>query len=310
MCFWGDFGSGSFTLAAWIKSSTINALYSRIVSHYCGGHYGHYQLVDIHLDGKGHAEINVRDNELNQVYFAGTTNVEDGQWHYVVGVRDNDTLYLYVDSMQEGMADVSSVGDVVGPQPWTIGASKDYQGIVQTFYQGLIDDVRIYNRALSTEEIQAQMHKKPAVAEPNLVGYWDFDEGEGQVAYDMSGNGNDGQLGTSPDEDGGDPNWVNSVPPVGICTLEELVERNLNRLMDIKQDILQQLEGAVAKEKMLLRFLNTSFRDRDFGTASKSDVVKAKQKILSAMRHEQQAQNSVEKSVEKIDDALKTLDIE
>jgi len=42
------------------------------------------------------------------------------------------------------------------------------------------------------------------ISDPNLVGWWKFDEGYGSIAYDWSGHGNDGRLG-------GDPQWVEGI---------------------------------------------------------------------------------------------------
>ena len=74
------------------------------------------------------------------------------------------------------------------------------------------------------------MHRKLRGDEDGLVGYWDFDEGVGQVAGDVKGN--DGQLGDVDIPDNSDPNWVDSVPPVGICTTKGLVERNLSDVLN------------------------------------------------------------------------------
>jgi Concanavalin A-like lectin/glucanases superfamily len=41
-----------------------------------------------------------------------------------------------------------------------------------------------------------------------LRAYWPLDERSGQVAHDLSGNANDGQLGSTPWPDGADPHWV------------------------------------------------------------------------------------------------------
>jgi hypothetical protein len=54
-------------------------------------------------------------------------------------------------------------------------------------FKGMIDEVRVYNRALSIDEI----------ADPpktGLVAYWPFDRGEGTLAADASGEGNDGKI--------------------------------------------------------------------------------------------------------------------
>jgi hypothetical protein len=47
-----------------------------------------------------------------------------------------------------------------------------------------------------------------ADAERSLLGHWPLDEGAGQVAHDVSGNGNDGVLGATAGADTSDPAWV------------------------------------------------------------------------------------------------------
>ncbi len=65
--------------------------------------------------------------------------------------------------------------------------ARPYRGYpAERFFNGKIDDVRIYNRVLSTEEIQANMHTPLTGEEDGLVGYWSFDEGTGQITYDSS----------------------------------------------------------------------------------------------------------------------------
>ena len=172
----------------------------------------------------------------------------------------------------------------------------------------MVDDVCVYNRALTAEEIQLLTHTRPA-GEPNLVAYWDFDEGEGQAAEDSSANGNDGTLGSTEEVDDNDPNWTDSIPPVGICTLDGLVERNISNVLDIKAEILDLLNIALGKEDALLDYMDEAFHNGEFDNLSKNDVVKAKQKILSAIQQQEQAETTIGQSLEKLNDALDALDI-
>jgi len=81
----------------------------------------------------------------------GSTNVNDGHWHHVAGVYDQEKLYLYIDGSLDASAEVS--GTIrVNDEPVYIGENAQ---MPNRFWNGLIDDVRIYSYALSTEEISA-----------------------------------------------------------------------------------------------------------------------------------------------------------
>ncbi len=73
----------------------------------------------------------------------------------------------------------------------TIGT--DYE--TNDWFSGKIDEVSIWNRALTQEEIQAMMYSMIITEqEENLVGYWRMEKGTGTTALDLSGNGNHGTI--------------------------------------------------------------------------------------------------------------------
>jgi hypothetical protein len=80
--------------------------------------------------------------------------ITDGLWHHVGVVYDFDGLHrsLYVDGIQVAI-DVTPVVPMRSDGGLYIGADKTLEAA--TFFSGLIDDVRIYNQALSAEEIAA-----------------------------------------------------------------------------------------------------------------------------------------------------------
>ncbi|KKK60309.1 hypothetical protein LCGC14_3025660, partial [marine sediment metagenome] len=131
--------------------------------------------------------------------------------------------------------------------------------------------------------------------------------GSGQVAGDSAG-GNDGQLGDANTSDNSDPNWTDDIPPVGICTVEGIVERNLLDVLDMKNDVLDILDEAIGKEEALWEYMDTVFKNRDFGNTSKGDVVKAKQKIMGAIQHEVQAETDIKHSIKKLEDSMSAID--
>ncbi len=83
----------------------------------------------------------------------GNVNVNDGEWHHAAGVYDGSKYYLYVD----GELDVSkntSGAMSISSYPVMIGANAQQSG---REFEGLIDDVRVYKRALTETEILGVM---------------------------------------------------------------------------------------------------------------------------------------------------------
>ncbi|MBD8079575.1 glycoside hydrolase family 2 [Cellulosimicrobium arenosum] len=75
-----------------------------------------------------------------------------GDWYHVVGVRDADaqTLTLFVNGEQVGQSDVC--GGVSPSGPLTIGRGQ-WSGNPVDYWPGTIDDVRVFDRALSADEV-------------------------------------------------------------------------------------------------------------------------------------------------------------
>jgi len=65
-------------------------------------------------------------------------------------------------------------------------------------YNGLVDDVRIWNVARTQAEIRVKMNRALTGSESGLAAYWPFDEGTGGTAHDQTANGNDGTLVNGP----------------------------------------------------------------------------------------------------------------
>ncbi|MEN6426614.1 MAG: LamG-like jellyroll fold domain-containing protein [Phycisphaerales bacterium] len=114
--------------------------------------------------------------------------VELGVFHHFAATYDGTTMRLYRDgqllsSSYEGTALVHGSGDRV-----------DFSG--QETFHGHLDDVRIYDEALSRSQIRVLMG--PPI--PRLVAHWTLDELSGDVAHDNTGN-YQGRLF-------GDPAWL------------------------------------------------------------------------------------------------------
>ena len=86
-------------------------------------------------------------------YTYGVTPVDDGEWHHIGWVYDGTMNYLYLDGEIDATEENS--GEItVSSFPLYIGENS---GATGRFWNGLIDDVQIYNRPLTQEEVQIVM---------------------------------------------------------------------------------------------------------------------------------------------------------
>jgi len=85
---------------------------------------------------------------------SGTTNIKDGNWHYIVGTFSNGTINIYVDGKLDGTGswDGRSLSNTTSK--WYIGYHKAWNN----YYTGLIDEVRIFNAAIPTSQVKEQYY--------------------------------------------------------------------------------------------------------------------------------------------------------
>jgi hypothetical protein len=156
-----------------------------------GGSASGYAL--ILKDGKPRFIIRVKDG-VNEVCAPDEVL---GQWVHLAGILTGQKeLQLYVNGRLAASAKASALFGSPG-QAMEIGA--DGGSAVGEYtspftFTGSIDEVRIYHRALSQEEVQQHFANPgpPPAKEPGLVLSFSFDQGD---AKDGSGNGNDGVVG-------------------------------------------------------------------------------------------------------------------
>ena len=82
----------------------------------------------------------------------------------------------------------------------------------------------------------------------------------------------------------------------------------MSDILDRKFGILYELGIVLGKEDALLDYMDDAFGNGELDNLSSGDVVKAKQKIHSAIQQEEQAGTAVDQSIEKLEDALEALD--
>ena len=141
-------GNSDFTLSFWMKSIQSSGDPPIVSDKDWGNGWNNGYVA--HLED-GVCKINIGDG-LNRVDLDGTIIVNDGNWHMCTFVfEETSDVTLYVDGVYDGSADITSINDVQSSLSTVIGndGTKSYSAI----YNGSIDEVRIFQRALSEEQI-------------------------------------------------------------------------------------------------------------------------------------------------------------
>ena len=82
--------------------------------------------------------------------------VNDGKWHFLTWVRSSDSMKMYLDGALRETTSVRA-GNVTNGLPISIGAEyNDDKAEIASGFNGIIDEVAFFDRALSEEEIQGQ----------------------------------------------------------------------------------------------------------------------------------------------------------
>jgi len=116
-------------------------------------------------------------------------------WHHIAFTYDGSNVRIYIDGAETASAPTS--GSL--PASSVTGYIGNNSPGVPRYWNGFIDEVRIYRRSLSADEV-AQHYLGVFIDESDIEGLWHFDDGSGPTATDSSGNSNHGTLNG--------PTWV------------------------------------------------------------------------------------------------------
>jgi hypothetical protein len=187
-----------FTVSGWFKRDQ-SGIYDYIYSS--GSNTNQWYLSISNTDKLRFTEDAILDYEAN-------TAITDTEWHHFTILKDGDdgdNVIFYLDGVYDGNA---SVGTVATPSGVKYIGRRNQGGA----YNGTLDEIRIYDKALTAEEVSLSYNQtKENVTnnyvelswtdqdvEDELLLYMPFEEGSGTETKDWSDNKNDGILENSP----------------------------------------------------------------------------------------------------------------
>lgn len=177
----------NFSVTCWIKSSS-SADFFRIANK--RGDQGNsspgYEMIINKTSGQ--FGVNLRSTSgTNAGPPFGNTPITDGVWHHVAFVvnADNSTVQIYVDGTLEKSQNSAAVGteSFANSEQLYFGAA----GGSKYYWNGLIDEIRMWSVPLSVADIQQDMTISVNGNETGLIAAWDFENEQGGVVPDLTG---------------------------------------------------------------------------------------------------------------------------
>jgi len=200
-----DWGS-RFSVSIWFKRTGEWSNYQGMVSN--GYHsIGSWELrmgreMSGQMLGGG---VNTADSPKTWNYI----NIQAAQnvWHHVAMTYDGETLNYYLDNVRQGGDQNCCHGDIlIKDTPVTIGQGG--VGKSNEYFYGLLDELTIFNKVLSTDEISTiyRIQNPGECSDPSLIAYFPFDksfndescyERKGKAAGGVTITGSDSISGSS-----------------------------------------------------------------------------------------------------------------
>ena len=181
-------GTDEFTLEAWINPATLGATQT-VVSKFNHPAQREYFLA---LDGQGRVVFHRQGSD-----FASVSNVAIGQYTHVAATYDGTARRIYINGQLDPASDPGSPAITNRNAPFLIGA-RYWSNSLAHFFQGVIDDVRVWQVARSQTQIAADMNRRLSGYELGLVAYYRFDEAQGGFTADSTVYENVGVLRNGP----------------------------------------------------------------------------------------------------------------
>ncbi len=248
-----------FTASAWFRTTNTVSFVQGIVSKYADA------------SGNGWA-IFVQNGKLRGFYyrpgFLGAIDatsvaiVADGGWHHAAMTVDAAGGRLWLDGGVVGTGSWVSPGPCTNSQPVLIGAYTP--SVYSERFQGALDELTIWNRALTTNEIQSLKNRPLLGNETNLLAYWRLDEGLGTSTGDATGHGHDGSFVST-------PAWVGSTAYLGDGSVHLVAATDI----PLNQRTFA-IAGAYQVSAFGVKANATIWRFYDFGTTPSNSVIALK----------------------------------
>lgn len=164
-------GAAAFSFAGWIKTTNTGSQ----KAWFAGAGNTTRNFIEAYITSGNKAGVEIADDGGGAASLTGTTNINDGNWHYIVVTMENDTNMkskLYVDGVLEDSNTAGSPYNISQMNNgYAIGCGVGYTGTPNyRFWSGSIDEVGVWNKCLDSAEITALYNSGTGLAYPFFNG--------------------------------------------------------------------------------------------------------------------------------------------
>jgi hypothetical protein len=116
----------------------------------------------------------------------GTTTIANNSWHHVAVTYNASILRIYLDGNIEGSLTINRGAQSASIQPVAIGTALNSTNVPSGYFQGRIDEARIWNVARTQAALQATINTQLNVPQTGMVARWGLNEACGTAVHDSS----------------------------------------------------------------------------------------------------------------------------
>lgn len=175
----------NFTMMAWVKPDVLTST------------TGLWRCIAYNGDDAGGYGFGIRDGKVAGLFGEAAWHITDeilpatGVWYHIAMRRSNGIVQFFLNGKLLNYSDVTDPLTV--QSRFTIGnmIKINHTDLYSNSFDGLIDEVQVYDIAITDQEIQENMCTSIDGSQTALVAYYNFDNSSGTVLQDFSGSAND-----------------------------------------------------------------------------------------------------------------------
>ncbi|MEQ9301611.1 MAG: LamG-like jellyroll fold domain-containing protein, partial [Cyclobacteriaceae bacterium] len=184
-----------YTLEAWFNASDVTTADSHTILSYANSFSTAEPYANISVSETA-IVFSKRTNAAGEALTLSGPAPIVGEWYHVAAVKNGSMYSLYVngESVDSNTSATSGTYNRTKVYIGAFGAADTGNEQIKGFFDGSIDEVKLWNDARSASEVLDDMYEKYPTTADNLEAYWSFDNSGGELLIDQGPNGYHSQL--------------------------------------------------------------------------------------------------------------------